>query len=297
MPGEAARRARRRRRPRPVRTARSRPRAGRPRARSSDPPLERMISGSGRPAAAASSGEALRGSRAAAATGRRRSPWSRCARTRGTRSRARARPTRARPAARPATAARDAALVLGMRVGVQQADRDGLDLRVAQAADGVLEPALRRARARTPSGSQRSATGRRSSAGTSGAGPRAARAVQLRPRLARELEHVGEALGGQQRRARAALLEQGVRGDGHAVTEARHVAAARSRRARAPMRTAAITPSDWSAGVVGTLPVKTPAGPASTASVNVPPTSTPSDQLVRRCRRRRSRRRESNGTP
>ena len=44
--------------------------------------------------------------------------------------------------------------------------------------------------------------------------------------------------------------------------------------------TAAITPSDWSAGVVGTFPVKTPAGEASTASVNVPPTSTPSDQRV-----------------
>src|SRR5688572_3379385 len=44
------------------------------------------------------------------------------------------------------------------------------------------------------------------------------------------------------------------------------------------IRTAAITPSDWSPGVVGTLPVKRPAVQQSTASVNVPPTSTPSEQ-------------------
>ena len=39
--------------------------------------------------------------------------------------------------------------------------------------------------------------------------------------------------------------------------------------------TASMTPSDWSAGVVGTFPVNQPLAEASTASVNVPPTSTP----------------------
>ena len=39
-----------------------------------------------------------------------------------------------------------------------------------------------------------------------------------------------------------------------------------------------MTPCDWSAGVVGTFAVNRPAPDASTASVNVPPTSTPSAQ-------------------
>ena len=39
-----------------------------------------------------------------------------------------------------------------------------------------------------------------------------------------------------------------------------------------------MTPCDWSAGVVGTFAVNRPARDASTASVNVPPTSTPSAQ-------------------
>ena len=42
--------------------------------------------------------------------------------------------------------------------------------------------------------------------------------------------------------------------------------------------TAAITPSDWSAGVVGTFAVTRRPAAASTASVKVPPTSTPSAQ-------------------
>ena len=50
--------------------------------------------------------------------------------------------------------------------------------------------------------------------------------------------------------------------------------------ARAPARssaacTASSTPSDWSSGVVGAFAVTSPSGVASTASVKVPPTSTP----------------------
>ena len=39
--------------------------------------------------------------------------------------------------------------------------------------------------------------------------------------------------------------------------------------------TAFMTPSDWSEGVVGDLPVTSRSRPSSTASVKVPPTSTP----------------------
>ena len=41
------------------------------------------------------------------------------------------------------------------------------------------------------------------------------------------------------------------------------------------LRTAVITPSDWSRGVVGALAVISRPSTASTASVKVPPTSTP----------------------
>jgi hypothetical protein len=55
-------------------------------------------------------------------------------------------------------------------------------------------------------------------------GPRAAGTVELRTCLAPDLDHVGESLGGEQSRARAALGEQRVGGDGHAVREPDHVA-------------------------------------------------------------------------
>ena len=45
----------------------------------------------------------------------------------------------------------------------------------------------------------------------------------MRARLAAEREHVGEAVGGDQRGARDTALQQRVGGDGHAVREATHV--------------------------------------------------------------------------
>ncbi len=46
--------------------------------------------------------------------------------------------------------------------------------------------------------------------------------------------------------------------------------------------TAAITPSDWSSGVVGAFAVTSRPSTKTTASVNVPPTSTPRSTLCGR---------------
>ena len=68
----------------------------------------------------------------------------------------------------------------------------------------------------------------------------------------------------------------------------------RPRRASAPARrstssTAAITPSDWSSGVVGSFAVWTVSPSKRTASVKVPPTSTPSSIRRRYARQRHPR--------
>ena len=55
--------------------------------------------------------------------------------------------------------------------------------------------------------------------------------------------------------------------------------AARPARSRAAV-TASITPRDWSSGVVGAFAVVKRPSTTSTASVNVPPTSTPSSMAA-----------------
>ena len=96
------------------------------------------------------------------------------------------------------------------------------------------------------------------------------RVVERRTVLARDLDDVGEALVRDERDGGARPLEQGVRGDGRAVGE--HRAAARSlglaERIDGRRRTAAA----GSSGVDGTL-ATVPS--SATASVNVPPVSTP----------------------
>ena len=104
------------------------------------------------------------GSGRAAARARRRPRSSRRARTRGTCRRPRARARRGRPR-RSRSAVADRALVLGMAVGVQQADRDGLGL---GGRDGVGE------RVDGPRASRSDAVGRR----PLGRGERAARAAR-----------------------------------------------------------------------------------------------------------------------
>ena len=143
----------------------------------------------------------------------------------------------------------------------------------------------RRAGRASPSGSGvdhalagRSARGRRSAgrARTSGDRLRRAEAVEVGAVLAGDLEQVGEALGRDQRRARAALLEQRVRAHGHPVGEDLDVARLGARplqhgldRRQHAARTG--RPASWAPWpCAGRSPSK------RTASVNVPPTSTPS---------------------
>ena len=173
---------------------------------------------------------------------------------------------------------RDTALVLGPGLGVQQADGDRFDL-LRRRSGPACGPAPSSSRGEiTSRGELRSSAAKRSSGGHQRRRAGRAQPVQLRPRLARHLEHVGEPLRGDQGGARSALLQEGVGGDRHPVPEAGNVARRRHRRARAHGRRPPSRPRDWSAGVVGTFAVNRPVPDASTASVNVPPTSTPSAQ-------------------
>ena len=117
----------------------------------------------------------------------------------------------------------DLLLVLGVQEREQQADRDGVDLGLPQRVDGLLHAVLverlelavgphpllhreaqipRHERLRAPLGE----------------------VVERRAVLAGELDQVAEALGRDQRGARAAALEQRVGGDRHPVRERGHVA-------------------------------------------------------------------------
>ena len=146
---------------------------------------------------------------------------------------------------------RRAPLVLGVAEAPQQADRDRLAVQPVQRLPQrvLVERAQHAVRARCARAPPRAAPrhDRR----------RVARAepVQLRARLAAELLQVGEALGGEQGGACHAALEQRVRAHGHAVHEALDVGRLRAAAAASASSTASITPSDWSAGVVGDLPV------------------------------------------
>ena len=105
---------------------------------------------------------------------------------------------------------------------------------------------------------------------------RGAQAVEVGAVLAAELDHVLEPGGGHERRC----ARRGPRAArswprscrGRTPRRRRRSASARS----SALRTAASTPSDWSSGVVGAFAVYSRPPAASTASVNVPPTSTPS---------------------
>ena len=165
--------------------------------------------------------------------------------------------TTSRPRAREHR--RDRAFVRRIEIGVQQAHRDRVDRRRCRARR------RRTARARDPCASSRPATSNRSARGTSGARSIDVRVVERRPRLARDLDHVGEAAGRDQRdaaepRARAARWSR---------------PSCRARARRAVERDRAIaspTARAGSAGVDGTF---TTVPSSATRSVNVPPVSTP----------------------
>ncbi len=157
----------------------------------------------------------------AAATAPRRPRSSRRARTRGTSRRPRATARRGRPAA-----ARRA------RARWRARDRDA-----RRRAAGRRRRPRARARRRRSASAAGSSSARRTPPGTVRSlardaqlrrderrRPRRAQPVEVRARLAAELDEVGEALGRDEHGARPAALEQRVRRDGHAVCEQLHVA-------------------------------------------------------------------------
>jgi hypothetical protein len=117
---------------------------------------------------------------------------------------------------------RQQALVGGMPVGVQQHDRDGLH---ARRGDDLGEPlrGVRLERPQDPVGGR--PLGRPEPPLLRGKRlrPGRAEAVEVGAILAGEFDDVGEALRRDQRDRSAPALEQGVRRDGHAVRERRHL--------------------------------------------------------------------------
>ena len=111
-------------------------------------------------------------------------------------------------------------LVAGMAKAPEQAHGCGLELQALEAAAQLPLVQL----AEHPSGAR--ALGHRDPQihGHEWWRARRAQPVELRPGLAAELLDVGEALRNEQRRGCHAALEQRVRGHGHAVNEALHVA-------------------------------------------------------------------------
>ena len=142
----------------------------------------------GQPAPRARSREPRAGSRRAAARARRRARSWRCARTRGRCRRARARARRGRRAAARAMQLAEQPLVLGVRVGVQQRDRDRLGLGRARAARRARARARRSSARSGPSGVIRSGAPKRSSARHERRGRARAQPVEVRARLAAELD-------------------------------------------------------------------------------------------------------------
>ena len=122
-------------------------------------------------------------------------------------------------------------------------------------------------------------------------------APRVGPGAAAELQRVAEALGGDQGAAHPLALQHGVGADRGAVDHRLQPARRRAERGEARHE-----PSDWSAGVDGTLAIRMApeAGSTSSRSVKVPPTSTPSRQrpgAALMSRRRRLRRPPGAGRP
>ena len=279
LAGEPRRAAARRRRRPPAPRAPSARRARRPAPRSVRPPVDCMICGSASPRRDGLVAAGSRGRSRAAARARRRGRSSRCARTRGRSPRARSRATA--PSAGAALAQRGAEhpLVRGGRGRSEAAPPRPLRARPRRALARAPPRRPGRALCRVPSGADALRAPRSAApARTSGAGA----ASHSRYRCGRfwrpELDHVGEALGRDAapcvpcapRAARSWRLSSRAR-------------SARPARASAPARsstaaTARSTPRCSSDGVEGTLAVWTvPSGPTRTASVKVPPTSTPEE--------------------
>src|SRR5918999_3609551 len=126
----------------------------------------------------------------------------------------------------------------------------------------------------TPSGPLRSGTGTRRSGGTSGGGWPAHRryssARACRPSSSKSVKpSVASSV------VRATLLSSSAFVPTVMPCTKRSTSSASALAAASASRTASTTPSDWSAGGVGALPVTSRSPVSRTASVKVPPTSTP----------------------
>ena len=113
----------------------------------------------------------------------------------------------------------DPPLVARVAEGEQQADRDRIDLRVPELLRPAAPTSSSVSSSTTSATPIRSAASKRRSSGDQRRRPAATGVVQARPRLAADVEQVGEPLRGDQRGARAFFLEQGVGPDGHPVGE------------------------------------------------------------------------------
>ena len=167
----------------------------------------------------------------------------------------------------------DERLVLGVAVGVQQHDRHGADVVGGptdhQTAHLLRRESLERARGGHPLGGAETQLGpdqRRGSAGLE--------AVELGAVLTGQLDHIGEALGGDECRPCGVTLQERVGTDGHAVGEPLDVLGLGARLGQDRR-----DGGEYAAGLVlgggGGFGGDEAASVASTASVKVPPTSTP----------------------
>ena len=152
-------------------------------------------------------------------------------------------------------------LVRGVAEREEQADRD----RLARSSSSGSESSS--SGSSTPSGPIRSRTPWQRSSGTSGSGCACAEPVEMRAVLAAQVQQVLEAGGRDERRARALALEQRVRRDRRPVREPLDLAA--------PTAAAAASTDSSCRAAVGTFAVRSSPSASSTASVKVPPTSTP----------------------
>ena len=163
-------------------------------------------------------------------------------------------------------------LVRGVAVGVQQAHGN----RLGAARRDLLGQTRRQPRAArsTPAGPMRSRAPKRRSGGANGAG----QAAHSRYRSRRAWRPSST------RSVKPSVATNAVRAprpsSSALVATVIPCASSSTASGLAPARSsttsiAAMTPCDWSAGVVGALAVCTPPDATSTASVNVPPTSTP----------------------
>ena len=247
-----------------------------PRSAGATPPEDFITSGSGQPALGGRRAEPLEVVARAGGRGRRRSRWSSSARTRETAAGPRARPRRGDPGSSARSRAAIARSCAGSRYeNSRQIATDSAPLARTAVTRRSTSSSLELF---DHAGGPRSARGRRSAAprAASGAGLAAHRRYRCGRFWRAIVQQVGEPLGGDQRRAGAALLEQRVGADGHPVGKARLRLRARRRPAQRRRRPRRARPATGRRGWSAPSRCAASRRRRATASVKVPPTSTPS---------------------